>query len=265
MTRREILDAYLRDRAVEYGAKPVNGLVQAIQLPEKVRPAAKIVPRSPCPCRAAAPLTSLGPTAQDGDSYVVKYSNFEAQKGKGVPATAEFDIIVGADGANSRTAKAIDAGLYKIYITRTNSEGKDLPIYSNQNNDIAFDIEISGQAVFDPVPTQLDSSLTEVSSNVFASSALFGNLDRNFNHAQHSVAIYPTTYTGNVKVQASCLLGAPGSDDASKDWFDVTGNIAVSNSSDVFCRSFKVNANWVRVLSYPDNANSSIAKVQLRN
>ena len=89
---------------------------------------------------------------------------------------------------------------------------------------------------------------------------LFGNLDRNFNHAQHTVAIYPTTYTGNVKVQGSCLIGVPGSDDASHDWFDVTGNIALSDSSDVFCRSFKVNANWVRVLSYPDDANSSIAK-----
>jgi geranylgeranyl reductase len=87
MTRREILDAYLRDRAVEYGCKPVNGLVQSIELPQK-----------------------------EGDSYVVKYSNYEAQKGKGVPAQAEFDIIVGADGANSRTAKAIDAGQYNFAI-----------------------------------------------------------------------------------------------------------------------------------------------------
>jgi len=87
MTRREILDAYLRDRAVEFGCKPVNGLVQAIELP-----------------------------AKEGDSYVVKYSNFEAQTGKGTPAQAEFDIIIGADGANSRTAKAIDAGTYNFAI-----------------------------------------------------------------------------------------------------------------------------------------------------
>ncbi len=159
----------------------------------------------------------------------------------------------------------IDAGLYKIYITRTNGEGTDLPIYSNQNNDITFDIEISGQAVFDPVPTQVDESLTETSTNVFVSSAMFGNLDRNFNDAQHSVAIWPSTYTGNVKIQASCLLGAPGSDDTSHDWFDVTSNIALSDSSSIVYRSFRVNANWVRVVSYPDDANSTITKVQLRN
>lgn len=159
----------------------------------------------------------------------------------------------------------IDPGLYKIYVTRTNSDGIDFPVYSNQNNDVSFDITISGQAVFDPVPTQIDESLTEVSSNVFVSSALFGNLDRNFSHAQHSVAVYPSTYTGNIKVQASCLLNAPGSDDASADWFDVTSNIALSAESNVFHRTFRVNANWVRVVSYPDNTDSTIQKVLLRN
>lgn len=86
MTRREILDGYLRDRAVEYGATPVNGLVQAIELPEK-----------------------------DGDSYTVKYSRYDG-KMKGTPEQQEFDIIIGADGANSRTAKAIDAGQYNFAI-----------------------------------------------------------------------------------------------------------------------------------------------------
>jgi len=33
MCRREILDGYLRDRAVEFGAKPINALVTAIDVP----------------------------------------------------------------------------------------------------------------------------------------------------------------------------------------------------------------------------------------
>merc|ERR1719389_268770 len=86
MTRREILDGFLRDRAVEYGAIPVNGLVQDIELP----------------------------TTADGP-YTVRYSRYDG-KSKGTPSTAEFDIIVGADGANSRTAKAIDAGQYNFAI-----------------------------------------------------------------------------------------------------------------------------------------------------
>lgn len=86
MTRREILDGFLRDRAVEYGAIPVNGLVQDIELP----------------------------TTADGP-YTVRYSLYDG-KTKGTPSKAEFDIIVGADGANSRTAKAIDAGQYNFAI-----------------------------------------------------------------------------------------------------------------------------------------------------
>ena len=53
--------------------------------------------------------------AQERDTYLVKYSNYNG-KSKGVPAEAEFDMIIGADGANSRTAKAIDAGEYNFAI-----------------------------------------------------------------------------------------------------------------------------------------------------
>merc|ERR1740138_1109012 len=66
MTRREILDAYLRDRAVEYGATPVNGLVQSIDLPES-----------------------------EGDQYTVKYSRYDG-KSKGTAEMDKFDIIIGA-------------------------------------------------------------------------------------------------------------------------------------------------------------------------
>ncbi|EOD18062.1 hypothetical protein EMIHUDRAFT_432259 [Emiliania huxleyi CCMP1516] len=86
MTRREVLDAYLRDRAVELGAKPVTGLVQKVEFED-----------------------ANGP-------YTIKYSEYKPGEKKGTPSEAEFDIIVGADGANSRTAKAIDAGEYNFAI-----------------------------------------------------------------------------------------------------------------------------------------------------
>lgn len=47
--------------------------------------------------------------------YTVKYSNYDG-KSKGTPEQDEFDIIIGADGANSRTAKAMDAGEYNYAI-----------------------------------------------------------------------------------------------------------------------------------------------------
>jgi geranylgeranyl reductase len=66
MTRREVLDTYLRDRAISFGAKAVN----AIEF-----------------------------TRADTNSK----------------EKMEFDYVIGADGANSRVAKAI--GTYKyIYL-----------------------------------------------------------------------------------------------------------------------------------------------------
>jgi len=159
----------------------------------------------------------------------------------------------------------INPGLYRMYITRTNENGVDLPMYSNQNNDVALDIEISEQAVLEPIPTQFNTTMLEPTNNVFVSSAFFGNLDSNFQNAQHSVAVYHSTYTGNIKIQASCLHTTPDADDAHSDWFDVVSNVAISGTTDILHKSFSVNCNWVRVISYPDDANSTISNIHVRN
>merc|ERR1719281_2211841 len=84
MTRREILDKYLRDRAVEKGATPINGLVMNVELPK----------------------------TPDG-KYVLHYNNL----GRKAPdETLDVDVVIGADGANSRVAKSIDAGEYNYPI-----------------------------------------------------------------------------------------------------------------------------------------------------
>jgi len=88
MTRREVLDGFLRDRAIELGAKPINGLVSEVQLPK------------------------------DGEGkYKIIYSDYSNKKaGKGTSSEIEVDMVIGADGANSRVAKAIDAGEYAYAI-----------------------------------------------------------------------------------------------------------------------------------------------------
>ena len=83
MTRREVLDAYLRDRAVATGAKAVNALVTDITVPKS-----------------------------DNGKYKIEY----AIAATNTKESQEFDYVIGGDGANSRLAKAMGAGEYNYAI-----------------------------------------------------------------------------------------------------------------------------------------------------
>jgi geranylgeranyl reductase len=88
MCRREVMDKFMRDRAEELGTNVINGLVTDIDCgndPDK-----------------------LGP-------YTITYSDYENGV-KGQKSSIEVDVIIGADGANSRVAQAMDAGDYNYAI-----------------------------------------------------------------------------------------------------------------------------------------------------
>ena len=87
MCRREILDAFLRNRAASLGAHLINGLVQTID----------------------TGTNKQGP-------YTLHYSDYSSGSLTGEKKSLEVDLIIGADGANSRVAKAMDAGDYNMAI-----------------------------------------------------------------------------------------------------------------------------------------------------
>ncbi len=78
MCRREVLDGFLRNRAAELGAHLVNGLVQSIDT-----------------------------GSQRQGPYTLHYADYSSGGPTGELKTLEVDLIVGADGANSRVAKAM--------------------------------------------------------------------------------------------------------------------------------------------------------------
>ncbi|KAK4257196.1 hypothetical protein QN277_006816 [Acacia crassicarpa] len=88
MVRREVLDEYLRNRAKENGATIMNGLFLKMDIPkDKTSP------------------------------YVLHYSSYDEKTGGvGEKRTLEVDAVIGADGANSRVAKSINAGDYEYAI-----------------------------------------------------------------------------------------------------------------------------------------------------
>merc|ERR1719199_173628 len=80
MCRREVFDDYLRKRASGLGANLINGLYMGME--------------------------------QEGSDgpITLRYNKYEEGSKVGVPSTLEVDLIIGADGANSRVAQNIDAG-----------------------------------------------------------------------------------------------------------------------------------------------------------
>ncbi|PSN18980.1 geranylgeranyl reductase [filamentous cyanobacterium CCP5] len=86
MCRREVLDGFLRDRAARTGAKLINGTVHTLEIPSS----------------ESQPYT-LHYTAHGGSAT-------------GETKSLQVDMVIGADGANSRVAKAIKAGDYNYAI-----------------------------------------------------------------------------------------------------------------------------------------------------
>lgn len=87
MCRREVLDSFLRNRAASLGATLINGTVHKLELP-----------------------------VQSTDPYTLHYADHSDGQIEGVMKTLQVDMVIGADGANSRVAKAMDAGDYNYAI-----------------------------------------------------------------------------------------------------------------------------------------------------
>jgi geranylgeranyl reductase len=87
MCRREILDGFMRDRAAKLGANLINGTVYQLDIP----------------------TSNTAP-------YTLHYADHSDGSATGVMKTLQVDLVIGADGANSRIAKAIDAGDYNYAI-----------------------------------------------------------------------------------------------------------------------------------------------------
>ncbi len=87
MCRREVLDGFLRDRAASLGANLINGTVYQLDLPDS-----------------------------DREPYTLHYADHSSGSKTGEMKSLKVDLVIGADGANSRVAKAIEAGDYNYAI-----------------------------------------------------------------------------------------------------------------------------------------------------
>jgi geranylgeranyl reductase len=61
-------------------------------------------------------VTKIDTGSQRQGPYTLTYSDYSGGEATGETCTLEVDLIIGADGANSRVAKAMDAGDYNVAI-----------------------------------------------------------------------------------------------------------------------------------------------------
>jgi geranylgeranyl diphosphate/geranylgeranyl-bacteriochlorophyllide a reductase len=87
MCRREVLDGFLRDRAAKLGANLINGTLFQLDIP-----------------------------TNNQNPYTLHYADHSDGQVEGTIKTLQVDLVIGADGANSRVAKAMDAGDYNYAI-----------------------------------------------------------------------------------------------------------------------------------------------------
>ena len=105
MCRREVFDSFLRNRAADLGTTLINGLVLRIDTGEKRQ----------------------GP-------YTIHYADHSGGGPTGEQKSLDVDLIIGADGANSRVAKAMDAGDYNVAIAfqeRIKLPAEEMTYYEN--------------------------------------------------------------------------------------------------------------------------------------
>tara|TARA_B100000900_G_C20534860_1_gene697935 strand:+ start:289 stop:1017 length:729 start_codon:yes stop_codon:yes gene_type:complete len=206
-------------------------------------------------------------------AYIISPVNRTRLVSKLLEHTSENGIVklLLTDGDLQNVTK----GLYHMHIIKNdNLDQTYLPLYSDQQGNAKIELEVTDQVFQEPIATQEDSTFLQTAdtdngdaANVYVSNAMYGNLSKNFQNAQHTVAVYPASaYTGQVTVQASLITGVPDSDDVSTDWFDVT-NIDMSANTQIRTETFSVSANWVRVVSKPTSSDdtANLTKVLLRN
>jgi len=175
----------------------------------------------------------------------------------------------------------IPRGYYKLIVTG----GEELiagqagqiiqtPFYSDTGNNVVLNIEVTGQAEAEPVPTieiigddWINFSVPNQPAKFYSSAIPAGRI-RNTTTSTHTIAIYTTNFSGKVKLYGS-LEDVPPQDILS--YFpidvDIIGNeIEFNGHSGITPLVFQANYMWLKFVYEEGSVNNgTINKIQIRN
>ena len=175
----------------------------------------------------------------------------------------------------------IPKGYYKLIVTGgeeliPGQEGQIIqtPFYTDTGNNVVMDIEVTGQAEAEPVPTieiegtgWIDFSVPQQPKKFYSTAIPAGRI-RNTTTSTHTVAIYTTNFSGSVTLFGSLEDVPPAT---IQDYFPIDVDI-VGNQLDFLEHTgitplvFKANYMWLKFVYQNGSViTGTLDKIQIRN
>lgn len=160
----------------------------------------------------------------------------------------------------------ITDGFYHYSIKEIQSDGSETPIFVDVSYGARGQAEVTGTAfpqLIDSVSiTQFFKSIDSGSTTYYTSSVQDADLSANANSALHTIAVYPSSFSGTVKIQGTLLSSPSASTEIQNaDFIDISSTV-FSSATDVSYINFTGNYNKVRFAYTPTSG--SITKILYR-
>jgi hypothetical protein len=157
-------------------------------------------------------------------------------------------------------------GFYHYTIKEVQSDGSETPIFVDVSYGARGQIEVTGKAfpqLVDSVSvTEFFKSFDSGSTTYYTSSVQDADLSANSNSALHTIAVYPNSFSGTVKIQGSLLTDPSASTEIDNaDFIDISST-NFSGATTVSYINFTGNYNKVRFAYTPTSG--SITKILYR-
>jgi hypothetical protein len=163
---------------------------------------------------------------------------------------------------------SLESGLYDLTITYTDSEGRILGLYSDQNSRLTYVVEVKPGTSVEIRPSEEATQFTDNGNGEFYTGRFPGTAQSYNQDGTNTCAVYVTNYTGKFYAQGT-LETAP----TEHDWFTIQldpetaeDEWQFTNSSGVVPFTWDGMFVWVRFYHDPDPTNTgTLDKVLYRN
>lgn len=224
--------------------------------------------RKPQPIQHLTVIAKIINTDTD-EKVLEKVCHFGTEKGTVELFLSEFEV------------SKLECGFYTMVVVGEDNTGSfqdDLsprtPFFTDHDNEIVFDLEVSGKADYIPETTyeikedEWKLEMADSSENVTYSSAIPANQTKRHINSAHTIAMYVENFTGYIEIYGT-LDEQPSHDIREYFLVNITPiktRISFENYTGIFPISFLANFNWIKFKKFEDESNEGkITKILIRS